>query len=107
MLFLLAGMSGVSAQSMDALGDMKSSGKVFIAADGIRVYKTQAVAQGEDTGKKAAGAYWLNGDRAIAYGIVGGVGVRTGTAFARGSHGNGNGEGHLASPSGFPVITNK
>jgi len=65
------------------------------------------VAQGDDSGKTAAGAYWLNGDRAIAYGILGGVGVTTGTAFAVGSHWNGTGEGPLASPSGFSVITNK
>ena len=81
---------------------------IFVGADNsVRVYKTQAVANGDDGGKKAAAAYWLSGDKSLEYGILGVVGVTTGTAFALGSHGNGDGEGHLASPSGFSVVTKK
>jgi len=88
---------------------MVSTGEsIFIGADSsVRVFKTQAVAQDDDDRKKPAGAYWLSGDKAIEYGILGGVGVTTGTAFALGSHWNGDGEGHLASPSGFSVITKR
>jgi len=86
---------------------MVSTGEsIFVGTDSsVRVYKTQAVANGDDSRKKAAAAYWLSGDKAIEYGILGGVAVTTGTAFALGSHWNSNGEGHLASPSGFSVIT--
>jgi len=86
---------------------MVSTGEsIFVGTDSsIRVYKTQAVANGDDSRKKAAAAYWLSGDKAIEYGILGGVAVTTGTAFALGGHWNGNGEGHLASPSGFSVTT--
>jgi hypothetical protein len=74
---------------------------IFIGADSsVRVYKTQAVAQNDDDNKKA-GAFWLVGDNGVAYGILGGIAVTTGTAFALGSHWDGDGEGRLASPSGF------
>jgi len=96
--------SGSIMVSVPAGGSrMVSTGEsIFIGADSsVRVFKTQAVAQDDDDRKKPAGAYWLSGDKAIEYGILGGVGVTTGTAFALGSHWNGDGEGHLASPSGF------
>ena len=87
---------------------MVSTGEsIFVGADNsVRVYKTQAVAKGDD-GEKNVAAYWLSGDKSLEYGILGVVGVTTGTAFALGSHGNGDGEGHLASPSGFSVVTKK
>jgi len=87
---------------------MVSTGEsIFVGADSsVRVYKTQAVANGDDERKKAA-AYWLSGDKAIEYGILGVVGVTTGTAFALGGHWHGDGKGHLASPSGFSVVTKK
>jgi len=82
---------------------------IFVGADSsVRVYKTQAVANGDDDDdREKAGAYWLRGDRAIEYGILGVVGVTTGTAFALGSHWNGDGEGRLASPSGFSAPAKK
>lgn len=80
---------------------------IFIGADrSVRVYKTQAVAQNDDENKKA-GAFWLMGDKGMEYGILGAVGVTTGTAFALGSHWNGDGEGKLASPSGFSDVIYK
>ena len=80
---------------------MISTGEsIFIGADSsVRVYKTQAVAQNDDNDNKKAGALWLVGDNGVAYGILGAVGVTTGTAFALGSHWNGDGK--PASPSGF------
>jgi hypothetical protein len=73
---------------------------IFIGADSsVRVYKTQAVAQNDDDDNKKAGAFWLVGDNGVAYGILGGIAVTTGTAFALGSHWNGDGK--PASPSGF------
>ena len=82
---------------------------IFIGTDSsVRVYKTQAVANDDDDDTcKKAGAYWLSGDKAIEYGILGVVGVTSGTAFALGSHWNGNGEGRLASPSGFSAPAKK
>lgn len=82
---------------------MISTGEsVFIGADSsVRVYKTQAVAQKDDDDNKKAGAFWLTGDKGIEYGILGGVAVTTGTAFALGSHWHGDRESELASPSGF------
>jgi hypothetical protein len=86
---------------------MISTGEsIFIGADNsVRVYKTQAVAQSDDN--KKAGAFWLTGDKGIEYGILGGIAVTTGTAFALGSNWNGDGEGKLASPSGFSVLQKK
>jgi len=84
---------------------MISTGEsVFIGADSsVRVYKTQAVPQSDDDNKEV-GAFWLTGGKGIEYGILATIGVTTGTAFALGSHWNGNGEGKLASPSGFSDV---
>jgi hypothetical protein len=101
----ISGRISVSASSGEKR--MVSTGEsIFIGADSsFRVYKTQAVAQDNDDNKKA-GAFWA-GDQGVAYGILGGIAITTGTAFALGSHWNGDGEGRIASPSGFSFPRNK